>query len=156
LFCVNGVLLLMWSLDGYDKFCKIMCCAFIWCSTILLKSFMYLFIYFLLKVLVLQRHALHHFSLLTGVVLYWLYYLIFCSPLWYQVCIKCVLVISKYVKSFLSKLHAFQLKMCCFIDRVGILVCSALLFFNPYITVLPNFPCYKLSPSPYFKFDDYK
>jgi hypothetical protein len=45
LFCVNGVLLLMWSLDGYYKFCKMMCCAFSWCSTILLTSFMYLFIY---------------------------------------------------------------------------------------------------------------
>jgi hypothetical protein len=45
LFCVNGVFLLIWSSDAYYKFKKMMCCAFSWCSTIFLKSFMYLFIY---------------------------------------------------------------------------------------------------------------
>jgi hypothetical protein len=45
LLCVSGVLLLMWLSDGYYKFSKMMCCAFSWCSTILLKSFICLFIY---------------------------------------------------------------------------------------------------------------
>jgi hypothetical protein len=45
LFCVNGDLLLMWSLGGYFNFSKMLFCEFSWCSTILLKSFIYLCIY---------------------------------------------------------------------------------------------------------------
>jgi hypothetical protein len=36
---------IVWCSDDYDKFSKMVCFAFSWCSTILLKSFIYLFIY---------------------------------------------------------------------------------------------------------------
>jgi hypothetical protein len=37
-----------------------------------------------------------------------------------------------------------QIKMLCFMDSAGILVCSPLLFFNPYMTVLTNCSYYKV------------
>jgi hypothetical protein len=93
LFFVNSVLLLMWSSYCYYEFSKMMYCTFSWFSAIMLKSFIYLFIYlFITQGLVIANHALHHLSQSDSCSSFLIILSHFSPPLWNHVCLKCIVV----------------------------------------------------------------